>query len=123
MRKMTLQLLLKTPVPEQTVPLHSKNWRKGNIIRMSALVVKRVINYAMINEEPDNGKTGYHKEIIKFQREPNALPCYQCRQPITIGSICYSKHRGRNTRSYSHMACAYQVNLLEEEVSLNGIPN
>jgi hypothetical protein len=112
--RMTLELLLKTTSSEISVPMHSKNWRKGNIVLMTNLIAKRVIKYAVVNEKPGNGFGGYYEELIKFQKEPKGLPCYRCRELITIGSRCFSKHRGRNTRSYYHMGCAIQVNLIEE---------
>jgi hypothetical protein len=113
---MTEKLLLTSLAQYRLVPtMHSHNWRKGNIILMSRLVVKRVSKYTKTQLEFNgypNGFCGYAKAIVKNIDNPIGLSCYHCRKDILVGEMCLSKHRGRNTRAYYHLACAEQVNLI-----------
>jgi hypothetical protein len=81
---------------------------------MSDVVVQRVIHHAMENP-PVNDRHGYYIGMCKFAGSFDGLPCYHCDKCIPIGMTCYSKRRGRSTRSYYHLKCALLLGLVEME--------
>jgi hypothetical protein len=114
---------------ERKISESGRDPRKNNIIVLSPLIIVRVKKYAVKYLEQYGGykvkiprKLGikrknfglkYYELIVEYlQQSINGLPCYHCRTPITIGEKCLSKHKGYNSRSYFHVACAEKINLI-----------